>query len=208
MMGERTVMQEALFYEFSIERHVPADHLLRSIDRFVDLSGLRVAPAALLQRDRSALDRSGADDPDADRWLLLRHPLRAAAVRGSASEPRLSLVSLGGHGLSTPSFSIGQRRPDEFRLLCVLGTRWCRRTGWVEKDERPSSASRSIDECRTIATSDTGSSIPRTLPGALHRRDGGFRYRVVPRPRLSCALPSTASPLTNGIRCHRSTCDA
>jgi hypothetical protein len=41
MMGERTVMQEALFYEFSIERHVPADHLLRSIDRFVDLSGLR-----------------------------------------------------------------------------------------------------------------------------------------------------------------------
>ncbi|AIB13268.1 hypothetical protein ABAZ39_15000 (plasmid) [Azospirillum argentinense] len=24
MMGERTVMQEALFYEFSLERHVPA----------------------------------------------------------------------------------------------------------------------------------------------------------------------------------------
>ncbi len=29
MMGERTVMQEALFYEFNLERHVPADHLLR-----------------------------------------------------------------------------------------------------------------------------------------------------------------------------------
>ena len=41
MMGERTVAQEALFYEFSVERHVPADHLLRSIDRFVDLSGIR-----------------------------------------------------------------------------------------------------------------------------------------------------------------------
>src|SRR5438270_8799477 len=41
MMGERTVAQEALFYEFSLERHVPADHLLRSIDRFVDLSGIR-----------------------------------------------------------------------------------------------------------------------------------------------------------------------
>ena len=41
MMGERTVAQEALFYEFSLERHVPADHLLRSIDRFVDLSELR-----------------------------------------------------------------------------------------------------------------------------------------------------------------------
>src|ERR1700742_1784012 len=41
MMGERTVMQEALFYGFSLDQHVPADHLLRSIDRFVDLSGIR-----------------------------------------------------------------------------------------------------------------------------------------------------------------------
>jgi len=41
MMGERRVMQEALFYGFSLERHVPGDHLLRKIDRFVDLSDLR-----------------------------------------------------------------------------------------------------------------------------------------------------------------------
>ena len=41
MMGERRVGQEALFYEFSLERHVPMDHLLRSIDGFVDLSGIR-----------------------------------------------------------------------------------------------------------------------------------------------------------------------
>ena len=42
MMGERRVMQEALFYGFSLERHVPDHHLLRKIDRFVDLSALRV----------------------------------------------------------------------------------------------------------------------------------------------------------------------
>ena len=41
MMGERRVMQEALFYGFSLERHVPDDHLLRKIDRFVDLSDVR-----------------------------------------------------------------------------------------------------------------------------------------------------------------------
>src|SRR5271170_2387895 len=41
MMGERRVMQEALFYGFSLERHVPDNHLLRKIDQFVDLSGLR-----------------------------------------------------------------------------------------------------------------------------------------------------------------------
>ena len=40
-MGERTVMQEALFYRFSIKDHVPTDHLLRAIDRFVDLGELR-----------------------------------------------------------------------------------------------------------------------------------------------------------------------
>jgi len=35
MMGQRQVDQAALLYEFSLERHVPASHLLRSIDRFV-----------------------------------------------------------------------------------------------------------------------------------------------------------------------------
>ena len=41
MMGHRQVEQAALFYEFSLERHIPADHLLRSIDRFVELGDLR-----------------------------------------------------------------------------------------------------------------------------------------------------------------------
>ena len=41
MMGPRQEAQAALFYEFSLEGHVPQDHLLRSIDRFVDLSGIR-----------------------------------------------------------------------------------------------------------------------------------------------------------------------
>ena len=41
MMGERQVDQSALFYEFSFEKHVPVDHMLRSIDRFVDLGDVR-----------------------------------------------------------------------------------------------------------------------------------------------------------------------
>jgi hypothetical protein len=41
MMGERTAMQEELFYGFSLEQHVPANHMLRAIDRFVDLSDIR-----------------------------------------------------------------------------------------------------------------------------------------------------------------------
>ncbi|MFC7556909.1 hypothetical protein ACFQU7_38925 [Pseudoroseomonas wenyumeiae] len=41
MMGEQQVRQEALFYGFSLEDHVPSDHLLRSVDRFVDLVSVR-----------------------------------------------------------------------------------------------------------------------------------------------------------------------
>ena len=40
-MGPKQEAQAALFYEFSLEDHVPQDHLLRSIDRFVDLNSIR-----------------------------------------------------------------------------------------------------------------------------------------------------------------------
>jgi hypothetical protein len=45
-MGCRQVEQAALFYELPLERHVPADHPLRSIDRFVELGELRRELAA------------------------------------------------------------------------------------------------------------------------------------------------------------------
>jgi transposase len=41
MMGPRREAQAALFYEFSLEDHVPHNHLVRSIDRFVDLTSVR-----------------------------------------------------------------------------------------------------------------------------------------------------------------------
>src|SRR5438105_14612022 len=40
-IGERLVDQPHLFYEFSLERHMPETDLLRSIDRFVELGGFR-----------------------------------------------------------------------------------------------------------------------------------------------------------------------
>ena len=41
MMGQLSSGQERLFYSFSLEDHIPANHLLRSIDRCLDLSDLR-----------------------------------------------------------------------------------------------------------------------------------------------------------------------
>ena len=36
MKGELPPDQNTLFYDFSLERHIPQDHLLRHIDRFLD----------------------------------------------------------------------------------------------------------------------------------------------------------------------------
>ena len=63
MMGERQVMQSALFYEFSVETHVPADHMLRSIDRFVDLGDVRAHLAPFY---------SSTGRPSIDPELLIR----------------------------------------------------------------------------------------------------------------------------------------
>ena len=40
MMGTQAA-PEQLFYDFCLEDHVPDDHLLRRIDRFIDLSDVR-----------------------------------------------------------------------------------------------------------------------------------------------------------------------
>ena len=41
MMGQQAGNQDRLFYSFNLDDHVPADHLLRDIDRFLDLGELR-----------------------------------------------------------------------------------------------------------------------------------------------------------------------
>lgn len=41
MMGSQTSSQERLFYSFNLEDHIPPNHLLRGIDRFLDLDSLR-----------------------------------------------------------------------------------------------------------------------------------------------------------------------
>ena len=40
MMGTQAA-PERLFYDFCLDEHVPQDHILRQIDRFLDLSDVR-----------------------------------------------------------------------------------------------------------------------------------------------------------------------
>ena len=40
MMGTQALADQ-LFYDFNLEDHVPQDHMLRQIDRFLDLDDIR-----------------------------------------------------------------------------------------------------------------------------------------------------------------------
>ena len=63
MMGDRQVVQGGLFYKFSLEEHVPVSHMLRSINRFLDLGDVRV---------HLALFYSCTGRPSIDPELLIR----------------------------------------------------------------------------------------------------------------------------------------
>jgi len=88
MMGPRQVDQAALFYEFSLERHVPATHLLRSIDRFVDLSDVRSHLAPFY----SSTGRPSIDPELLVRMLLVGYCYGIRSERRLCEEVQLNLA--------------------------------------------------------------------------------------------------------------------
>ena len=88
MMGPRQEAQGALFYEFSIEDHVPCDHLLRSIDRFVDLGDIRRYLAPFY----SSTGRPSIDPELMIRMLLIGYSLGIRSERRLCEEVHLNLA--------------------------------------------------------------------------------------------------------------------
>ena len=88
MMGPRQEAQPALFYEFSLEDHVPQDHLLRSIDRFVDLSSIR----AHLADFYSHTGRPSVDPELLIRMLLVGYCFGIRSERRLCEEVHLNLA--------------------------------------------------------------------------------------------------------------------
>ena len=88
MMGERKVQQDALFYEFSLERHVPEKHLLRAIDRFVELDGLRRE----LEPFYSAIGRPSIDPELMIRMLIVGYCFGIRSERRLCEEVHLNLA--------------------------------------------------------------------------------------------------------------------
>jgi len=116
MMGERLVRQDALFYEFSLEGHVPATHLLRSIDRFVELDGLRRELAPFY----SAIGRPSVDPELMIRMLIVGYCFAIRSERRLCEEVQLNLAyrwfcGLGLNGEVPDHSTFSKNRHGRFR---------------------------------------------------------------------------------------------
>jgi transposase len=123
MMGERTSRQEALLYGFSLEDHVPADHLLRSIDGFVELSGIR----RRLEPYYSAIGRPSIDPELMIRMLLIGYCCGIRSERRLCQEVHLNLAyrwfcRLGLSGAVPDHSTFSKNRHGRFRDSDLLRT--------------------------------------------------------------------------------------
>jgi transposase len=88
MMGEQSGAEAKLFYEFCLEDRVPAAHLLRKIDRFLDLSGLRRELAPFY----SPMGRPSIDPALLIRMLIVGYCFGIRSERRLCEEVELNLA--------------------------------------------------------------------------------------------------------------------
>src|SRR5438874_596361 len=164
MMGERRVQQEALFYEFSLERHVPETHLLRHIDRFVELDGLRRELVPFY----SEMGRPSIDPELLIRMLIVGYCIGIRSERRLCAEVHLNLayrwfcrLGLGG----ARSFDAVDRSAPRTRLLCLF--------------EQLSDRCRERDHWR--CRGDDGDPSGRDDGGQAHGRAVDYTLRSLPR---------------------------
>ncbi|SCZ64760.1 transposase, partial [Thiohalomonas denitrificans] len=88
MMGQLPGSQNELFYDFNIEQFIPENHLLRQIDRFLDLSDLR----GYLAPFYSPTGRPSVDPELMVRMLLVGYCFGIRSERRLCEEVHLNLA--------------------------------------------------------------------------------------------------------------------
>jgi transposase len=88
MMGQQSGIQEQLFFCFSLENHVPKDHLLRVIHRFLDLGDFRQELTAYY----SSIGRPSIDPELMIRMLILGYCFGIRSERRLCEEVHLNLA--------------------------------------------------------------------------------------------------------------------
>ena len=87
MMGLQAA-PERLFYDFCLEDHVPPEHLLRQIDRFLDLDDIR----AKLSPFYSSIGRPSVDPELMIRMLIVGYCFAIRSERRLCEEVKLNLA--------------------------------------------------------------------------------------------------------------------
>ena len=138
MMGRLASDQDRLFYDFRLQDHVPADHLLRRIDGVLDLSWLR----GELQPFYSQVGRPSIDPELMIRMLIVGYCFGIRSERRLCEEVHLILAYrwFCRLGLEQPvpdhsTFSLNRhgrfRKSDAFRLVFEHVVRRCMAAGLV-----------------------------------------------------------------------------
>src|SRR6266508_3582834 len=139
MMGTKTPSSK-LFYEFSLEERVPADHLLRRVGQAVDFSFVR----RLTWRFYSHTGQPSVDPVVLFKMALLGYLYGIASERRLAAEIRLNLAYMWflGYDLdgAPPEHSVlskARRRfgPTVYQAFFTEVVRQCERAGVVRGDK-------------------------------------------------------------------------
>ncbi len=120
MMG-RQAAPERLFYDFRLDDHVPADHLLRQIDRFLDLRDVRED----LRPFYSRLGRPSVDPELMIRMLIVGYCFAVRSERRLCEEVHLNLAyrwfcGLGLDGRVPDHSTFSRNRHGRFRQSDAL----------------------------------------------------------------------------------------
>jgi transposase len=120
MMGMQ-VAPAQLFYDFCLDDHVPADHLLRRIDRFLDLGSVRTA----LKPFYSSIGRPSVDPELMMRMLIVGYCMGLRSEWRLCEEVHLNLAyrwfcRLGLDGKVPDHSTFSRNRHGRFRQSDIL----------------------------------------------------------------------------------------
>ena len=140
MMGTQAIPDQ-LFYDFRLEDHVPQDHLLRQIDRFLDLDDIRIE----LKPYYSDMGRPSIDPGLLIRMLIIGYCFAIRSERRLCEEVHLNLayrwfcrLGLNGSVPDHSTFSLNRngrfRDSDILRHLFETVVRRCMTEGLIGGD--------------------------------------------------------------------------
>src|SRR5512133_3735691 len=190
MMG-RQVGEAQLFYIFSVDRHVPADHLLRRVDAVLDLSFIRTS----LAEHYSHTGRPSIDPELMIRMLLVGYLYGIRSETRLCEEVHLNLayrwfcrLGLDGDVPERSSFSKNRhgrfREGDLFRRLFEEVVRRCVTTGHRRGRRRKRRRGRCQLRAPAARRSASRDMVKSGGPGAARPRVlgcTGCRFRTGPR---------------------------